>query len=53
MHYISQSIIDALRDDPNKQLLIYDPLDYPMVNTSSHIPPGMDPRYFKWFCRSL
>jgi hypothetical protein len=50
LHAALGSIIEAFREDPYKQLLIYDPLDYPMISTNSRIPPGIDPRYFKQFC---
>lgn len=46
------SILDALREDPNKQLLIYDPRDGPMPYGIRRTPPGIDPLQFKQFCQA-
>lgn len=50
LHEALTSVIEAIREDPNKQLLIYDPLDYPTIHSNSRIPPGVDPRYFRQVC---
>jgi hypothetical protein len=52
LHAALASILDALREDPNKQLLIYDPRDGPPPYGIRHTPPGIDPLQFKRFCQA-
>ncbi len=52
LHAALASILDALREDPNKQLLIYDLRDGPPLYGIRHTPPGIDPLQFKRFCQA-
>jgi hypothetical protein len=51
LHAALASILDALREDPSKQLLIYDLRDGP-PNRTRRTPPGIDPLQFKQFCQA-
>ena len=46
------SVLEVLKEDPNKQLLIYDYLDDP-PHTIPTIPPGLDRQQYKQFCQTI
>jgi hypothetical protein len=49
LHIALTSVLEVLKEDPNKQLLIYDSLD-DLIGIVHPIPPGLNRQQYRQFC---